>query len=313
MNLKILNYKKIDWFSVVFPFIIIVYGLLIVINANFSAIDDYVFVDNLLKGKPLPIDSFVLPEVGRFFPLLGFEYNFVALFSTSPYFFFGFNSIQFFIVVYLIYYLLKDYIKDKKVIFFVILILIFLPSFVSSWHRLLLSERNVFFLLILFLIFFLKYQKDQKPLYIILSLIFANIALYYKEPVFLMLGSFAFFHLLFGWKELNPKQKLLDYLLIVSSFIFIVLYFFIVYINKGETPYGATEAQWILNFLKNSFRYSMYEPIIFFIILPAIILRIHEILILKEKKPDIFHDSLLFSTFFYFFLFVYISFLSKVF
>lgn len=294
--------KGFDIFYPIFYFIIISYGVIIVIYANFGVIDDHILLDTLLKGKNIPL--FINPEIGRFYPLNGFEYNIIAKLSTSPHSFYLYNAFQFYVVIFLLYRISINVLgeKHKTWIVFIILILIFSPGFVTAWYRLFVPERNVFFFLVLFLNFFLKYQKQQKFLYLLISLISANIALYYKEPVFLMLGSFAFLHLIFGWKELNLKQKFLDCLLMTSSFIFIILYFLIVFINKGETLYGETNVPWIIAFAKNIFNYIMSDPMIIFILLTIIFWRLYN-LILNREKTHILFDSLLFSSSLYIFVF----------
>lgn len=296
------NIKKSELMRFFFYFIVSIYGIIIVVGANFGVIDDHNLLDTLLIGKKLPL--FIFPEIGRFYPLDGFEYNLISLISVSPYAFYLYNLIQFIILIFILQKLLLEILgfRYKNIIFLSILILILSPGFVTAWFRLFVPERSVLFFLIIFLYFYVLYQKEQKISYFVLGLISANIALYYKEPVFLMLGSFAFFHLVFGWKEINSKQRICDYALIASSVIFVAIYFFVVFLHKGNNLYGATNVNYLLQLLKNLFSYALCDPLIVFLLLPLAFWRLYRII--KTKSSDVLYDSLLFSSFIYMLVFL---------
>ena len=50
--------------------------------------------------------------------------------------------------------------------------------------------KRMLFSILLFLISFIAFQKQQKAVYLILALLSANIAIYYKETVFIAVGVF---------------------------------------------------------------------------------------------------------------------------
>ena len=293
-------YKKSIYYYL-FLSVAILYGILIVYNANLSVIDDHTLLNTILKGEKIPL--FIIPEIGRFFPLAGFELNIISLFSLSPTAFYIFNSFQFIVLVFLFYKMIyKIGGKDRiNLSILTILILILTPGFVTAWLRLFVPERNVLFFLTIFLFFFLKYQETSKIQYAIYAVLSANIALYYKEPVFIMLGSFAFFYLLFGWRENNIQQKILNFLLIVSSLIFFLLYFFIVYLNRGDVLYGKTNINYFIQFFKIAFNYALSDPVLILIVLPLAIYRTY--VIIKSRKAQPLYDSLLFSSVIYVLIF----------
>ena len=278
----------------IFFLFIVFYGFILIVGANFSVIDDHGLLSTLVIGKDMPF--FIMPEIGRFFPLSGYEWSILSNISISPIFFYTYNTLQFFIITFLIFKILENILNsnNKYINIYIILCLIFSPGFISAWLRLFVPERSELFFLIIFLYFFLKYQKEQKVIYLLIGLISANIALYYKEPAFLMLGSFAFLHLIFGWKEINFKQKIFDFLLMISSFIFILVYFFVVYLNKGETLYGTTTLNQFLQMAKNIFNMALSDPLIIFILLPLVLYRLYQII--KIRKIDYLFDSMLFSS-----------------
>src|SRR5262249_44443532 len=71
----------------------ILYALLCCLYTSFGPLDDHLFLNTILVGKRLPF--FIAPNIGRFYPLNGQEYNIISLFSVSPFCFYTFNAIQF--------------------------------------------------------------------------------------------------------------------------------------------------------------------------------------------------------------------------
>lgn len=298
MVCRFLNFKKAEY---IFYFFIFIYGSIIFLDANFGVIDDHGLLDTLFVGNQMPY--FVIKEIGRFFPLNGYEYNIISHLSISAYSFYLYNVFQFFVFVFLLYKILVEVVSGKKSIVFLFLSLLILsPGFSTAWLRLFVPERSEIFFFTVFLYSFVKYQKYFKIIYLIIGLISANIALYYKEPAFLMLGSFAFFHLALGWKTINLKQKIFDFLLIVSALIFITIYFVVVYLNKGDILYGATTVYPLLSFIKNLFNYTLSDPILIFILLPLFIWRIY--IIIESKSVDCLFDAMLFSSTLYILVFL---------
>jgi len=282
--------NKKSWFNALFIIVMLVYGFLIFLKANFGVIDDHTLLDTIMQGKFLPL--FIIPEIGRFFPLDAFELNIISLISKSPVAFYFYNSIQFFLLVIMLLKILREFRIPINIVYIIIITLIVTPGFVTSWFRLFVPERDVLFFLTLFIYFLLKYQKKQKLLFLVVALISANISLYYKEPVFLMLGTFAFLHIVFGWNKITIKQKLLDILIIFSSAVFVVTYFLLVY-TKMAARYGDTNLNTLIVFSKNLFNYLLFDTILI-IMIPLVIYRIY--IIIKEKNFNEIFDSLLFSS-----------------
>ena len=170
------------------------------------------------------------------------------------------------------------------------------PGFVTAWFRLFVPERNALFFFILFLFSYFSYQRRESVLTGLFGLLFANLALYYKEPGFLMLGAFVFFHLVFGWKELKPNQRIFDLLLLGSSFVFILVYYFVVFRNIGKVLYGEIPYNQILLFAKNIFNYILIDPFLIFVLPLLIVYRIY-LVCLKLSRKEPIYDSLLIASF----------------
>ena len=188
----------------------------------------------------------------------------------------------------------------------VVSITILLPGFVNSWFLLFCPERNVIFFMALFLFFYLKFKESQNAYFMFISIIFANIALYYKETTFAMLSSFAVLHLFLNWKDGKYKQKIFDFLIIFSSFIYLLLYYFMVYTKRGNILYGENIYDKFLVVFKNLFCYSLNDSIILFVFIPLFVYRLRD-LIANKESADKLMDSMALGGLSYFMAFVFLT------
>lgn len=289
MELKIGKTKVIE---IIFYVFLSLYALIIIVGANFSVIDDHILLSTLLSGGKWRL--FVFPELGRFFPLNGYEYNILSNISVSPLLFYSYNAVQFLIFCFLMYKLLLTLLGSqwKLISVLVILALIFTPGFATAWFRLFIGDRNVIFFLTIFIFAFLRFQANQKIGYAILGFVSANIALYYKEPVFLLIGGLGLFHLVFGWRNLNVHQKIFDSLLLLSAFVFVLFYLFVVYFKRSGTLYGELDIAPLIAFIKNVFNYVLNDPFVTLLLFPLCFYRIY--LLIKKRELHYIFDPLLF-------------------
>lgn len=294
MELKIGRTKVIE---IIFCVFLSLYALIIVVGANFSVIDDHILLSTLLSGGKWRL--FVFPELGRFFPLNGYEYNILSNISVSPLLFYSYNAVQFLIFCFLMYKLLLDLLGSKweLISMLVILALIFTPGFTTAWFRLFVGDRNLIFFLTILIFTFLRFQGEQKIGYAILGFVSANIALYYKEPVFLLIGGLGLLHLVFGWRNLNVKQKIFDFSLLLSAFVFVLFYLFVVYFKRGGTLYGELDINPLMSFIKNVFNYILNDPFVILLLFPLCFYRIY--LFIKKRELHHIFDSLLFASVIY--------------
>lgn len=273
----------------------IIYGLILVSGANFGVIDDHLLLETLLINKPMPY--FIIPEIGRFFPLDAIEYSFTSWFSTSPTIFYSYNFFQLLVFVLFTQKLIVRCVPkaNLKLVVLVVVLILFTPGFVTSWFRLFVPERNVLFFLTIFLYYFFLFTKSDKVVHGFIALASANIALYYKEPVFLLLGSFIIFYTLSTWRTSNFKQVFLNSLIFLSSCVFFAFYFILVYQHKGEYLYGFTSINPTLVMAKNIFNGCFADPVIVFMLLPLFFWRLY-LLVRGVRRFNAFFDSLVFSS-----------------
>jgi hypothetical protein len=333
------NNKKFHLYF--FTLFIIVYALLFLVNPQLGPNDDFVFLRTLQSGKPLIYASDNFPYydwkgLGRFHPLVSWEYNFIGLFSKSPspFWYYFIHSLEFIIFVFLFVKLLQKITSNKLVIYGLSVLLFLLPGFTFTWFRLQLPERNLILLFTAFLLCLFAYQKNQKSIYLILGFILANLAIYYKEIVFIIIFVFALMHLILSRK--NPDKKIyphtyisnvslpsktkeqgsltalrldnlqnslkisvgvkaFDYLLILSSIIYAIIYYF--YIYKNAVLFLFRKENLIYNplivYLKNIFNYAFFsDPILILLLLSLATFRIYKIFV-KKENPEPLIDSML--------------------
>ncbi|MCI7484443.1 MAG: hypothetical protein MSA68_00590 [Helicobacter sp.] len=268
-------------------------------------IDDSTFIHTLFQGKQIPL--FILPDIGRFFPLDGQDINILsALFGTSASVFYAFNACCVVIVVLCLFYAISTLLnqidsqaskhKCYLLTYVLLVILLLSPSFITSFLRLFVPERMEFVFFSLFLgsyAFVLKHPFSYKAyIAIICGVISANLALYYKETGFAMLMTFGIMHLLFGFKISSTKTKIFDTLLVLSSIIWVIVYISVVVLEKNSTTsYGDTPYNQLIVVCKITFNYILNEPFLFIALPLALIYRIS--LIHKSKFHPLFDSSLL--------------------
>lgn len=280
-------------------YISFVFLLLIIYHANWQLIDDHSIVDSLTQDKYLTTHiSEEMFKIGRFFPLCMQEFNVIFAINktVTPLIMYIFVGLQFVIYFHIMYKNIYNTLEDinyYKILFLLILLYIS-PGFVTAFLRLFVPERSVLFFLAIFFYYFISYQENQNICHMLLGLISANFALYYKEPVFIMLGVFAFLHLFIGWKKINYKQKSFDAYLIASSFVFLAAYYFVVYSNITGIRYGVSDMPKVSSaFLRSIFNISLNDPMI---ILVLIIILYRFVDFYKKRTLDPLYDSMLLAS-----------------
>src|SRR5262249_51490753 len=153
-------------------------------------------------------------------PLTGQEYNLVAVFSASPTAFYLFNSVQFAVFAGLVLAILRRAVGTAIWPLVGAAAVFLSPAFTTSWFHLMFPERDALFYLTVFVWCYVTIDNHPRAS-LCLGLIAANIALYYKEPVFLALGAFALSHLVFSRRSgRNDAGLRLDWVVLASCVVF---------------------------------------------------------------------------------------------
>ena len=172
-----------------------------------------------LKNEPF---SFFQATGGRYSPLNGLSQQIISYLSFSPIFFFLYNYIVGCFSIIIILKITSNLSYDFR---YVPVLIIFLPGFSETYYTFYSGEPTLILfwcilLLCLYNIFLRNTSTSISSLLIILTT--ANIALYHKEPGFIILIVFSLSYL-FGYLFLQNKWKIVDEKFVYKIFILIAL------------------------------------------------------------------------------------------
>ncbi len=300
--ISVIKNKEIDWWKIIFAVFVAGYALIMLVKPSLGPVDDYNLLPTLQIGRLIPFYSSQFPygnfmELGRFSILTPMEYYFFVLFSKSPsaFWYFLVHAFQYVIVMVLFIKILSKFTSNKILIYLVPILFSLTSDMTIPFFRTLLNERNLIFYYAIFLFFYLSYLEKPKLHYLIFGITAANLAIYYKENAFVALFAFVFCHLVLTWKKSELKAKIFDGLTLLSSFVYLFLYYFIVYrhLASDAVLYNATFFNSSLVFLKNVFNYGFFSvPILILILLPFTVWRIYKFL-RKQLELNPIYDSML--------------------
>lgn len=294
--------------------LIILYFFYISLNANFGVIDDWGVIDTILSNKFISITTHMSPSGGRFFPLNGMDLNVLSyIFGPSVDIFFISNAlVMVTISMSFLYIMMAIANKNMKILFFIsICAFLLTPAFTSSISRLFVPEKFESFFMILSVLCYLFLFKNRVRfsafVVFFIGLLSALIALFYKEPGFLMIGTFAFLNILFllvknRVSEIKVENRAIlfayNIFLLIFCFVWVVIYYTLVYSKRGEHLYGYSSLSSSYLFFKNSFNYALNEPFLVIGLTCLLIYRIYLVLI-KKDRIHLVLDSMIASAFVY--------------
>lgn len=279
--------------------LVLLYALLLLVKPALGPSDEYAFLPTLQSGKYFPMygEDFLYynsAELGRFGPLGGQEYNLVAFFTNSPLGYFGFNAVEMLLCVILLTWILRQYSSRPALVYLAGILLLLTPGFTLAYFKLLYVEKNVLFLLSAFVAAYLVFQQRQQTVYLIVSLLCANLAIYYKEPVFTAIAVFAAGHLMLAWKTSSTKSRLLDGLLVTSALIYIGIYLVTVWPHHGAASYAPAAADNNLMVVtRNIANYGLFsDPLPIFLLLPMLLWRLFRVISGKDQAHAVLDPML---------------------
>ena len=296
--------KNINWYLLIFITFVTAYALLILIKPNLGPGDDYLLLRTIQSGRPLlfytnPPPGFPIGDVtklGRFTFLGVMEYNLLSLFSKSPspFWYFFVHAFQYVLLMILFVKIFSKFTSNKFLIYITPILLSLTPAAIP-WFRTHFMDRNVIYYYAVFLFFYLLYLEKPKLYYLVFGVIAANVAIHYKENAFVALAAFAFCHLLLSWKKSKLGLKIFDGLVLLSSFAYLLLYYFVVYrhlphnaVLWNYNPYNS-----LLVLIKNLLNYAFFnDPILILILLPFTGWRIYKFLRRRLELHPVY-DSML--------------------
>lgn len=286
------------WIAAV-ALVVLAYAGLLLTAPALGPNDDYAFLSTLESGKPLPFYGRNFPfyddaRLGRFDPIVGQEYNLIAPLSASPAAFYLVNAVQLIIFAALLLRILREATDDGRLIAGAAALVLLSPGLTNAWFRLELGERGTAFFLTIFLAAYLWLGRTGNLLAAGLALASANIAVYYKEPVFLGLGTFAAAHFALTGARAAKRVKIVDGLVLASALAFLVTYYLRVYQYKGAWLYSSSIYPWLVVSVKNVFNYALFsDPVAMLLAFPLAAVRLYAILVRRAVAHPLFDPMLL--------------------
>lgn len=272
--------------------VVIGYCCLLVISPAFGPNDDHRLLDTIQVGKPLPL--YITSSDGRFVPLVVEEYWLLAKFAPSPLLYYSYNAAQLIVFFFLFRWVLRQATSSKALSDLATLGVLLAPGFPMAWFRLHVPERNVVFFLTLFLAAFLALGKASRPWpWFLCGLVAGNIALYYKEPVCVLLAVFSLFHLLGSVHNGKDWQKRLGLLMLAGCCVFVVLYVTLVLRDMTGPRYGSPSSSAAVFLVQAAVLSLINNPAVLLLVLPLLGARVYLLASGKDRLDPVFDPMLL--------------------
>jgi hypothetical protein len=254
--------------------VVIGYCCLLVVSPAFGPNDDHRLLDTVQIGKPLPF--YISPSDGRFYPLVAEEYWLLSKISASPRLYYVYNAAQLVVFSFLFRFVLGRATSSRALINLATLGVVLAPGFPMTWFRLHVPERDVVFFLAVFLASFLALEKTSRPLVLLsVGLAAGNIALYYKEPTFVLLGVFSLCYLA-GPRERTARwQRGLGVLMLLGCGVFLVFYYFVAVRQMAGPRYGEPSSGALAFFLEAIGYGVINDPVMLCLVLPLFVSRVY--------------------------------------
>ena len=245
-----------------------------------------------------PIFNGYSPESGRFFPLASLDLNLLMLISTNPYLFFVCNAIVVLLLGFVVWVILQMVLGSSALwVRIVVLLFILLhPGFVTTMVGICYPERLQMLFLGLFVLFSLRFCAKPTILRAIVGFASANIAIYYKEPTFLMIACFGIFGFFVGAYRHYARWILAYYVsLIISAVVYVCIYLVAIYPKitsiYSRNTFDNAQEEW-LAMLKGLFNLASND-VLLFVLLPSLVLyRIYRI-VYKKSPIMLPYDALM--------------------
>jgi hypothetical protein len=206
------------------------YIAMILVWEDFAWYDNSQFTAFSLRGIDFPAP--VWPKAGRFWPLGLQEFNLIGHFTKTVAAYQAFPVMEV-LVLASVLLILDDQLSIAGRVVLTSLALI-TPSAVVSFTGLIFPERNVLLLLVCLALFVKLFEQTRSAWWAVAAVVSSQVMLYLKEPVFLLLLSFAAARLILrsrnsnsaGWDfhRLRDEESRLDLCIAAASVVFLAYY-----------------------------------------------------------------------------------------
>jgi hypothetical protein len=259
--------------------------------ADFGPTDDHQILNSIFQGHALPMC--IYPEMGRFSPLCFQELNLFSGATGHPGWFFLSQAIALLVFCYCFSRVLTEAGCSQWRPAALLTLLLLSPGFVTIWLRIQLVERNFVVFLTVFLLLYVLVEKGRRSM-LLPALAAGTVAMYFKEPGFIVIGVFAATHWLLQFKNGHRRWNWMDFLLLVSAGCYLPVYYFVVF-SKRALLYGShsgTATEFLGTLAKTAGNFALNDPFIFFLALPLAGWRAYRI-IRNHVTADPLFDAML--------------------
>ena len=203
---------------------------MVLVWEDFAYYDDSSFTLFTLKGQNFPLE--IWPEEGRFLPFSLQEFSLIRHFSNTA---IGYHVIA--IVQLLVFCSILLILDDELNITsrtVLVVVALLTPSILISFNGLNFNERDVLFFLACFVLSVERFERTHSAAWAIAAVISAQIMMYCKETVFLLVFGFAASSLMLRYRNerlagtgyrLWARESRLDLCLASLAVVFLILYF----------------------------------------------------------------------------------------
>ena len=253
-------------------------------------------INSVASGRFLALKEYIRFSDARLIPLAAFDYNILlicGLYKTVTSFY-VLNTIYFLFFVGSFFLLLRfalNKVDSSKYNGWIILFSILYVTqrfYDPVYLQLQYAERLVLPLFLIIILNYISYQKSEKISSAIIVFLFSVYVTYCKEVNAVVLLVFSLSNIIFD-KSLNKKLKVLNWLLIVNSLIFFIVYFLLIYPQSRSTYYSGTGLSII-----ELFKYVIWNQKILIFGIVLTFFRVYSLLF-KKANVYVLFDSLLFS------------------
>jgi hypothetical protein len=276
------------------------YAGLILFGADFADIDDSIIALPIV-GAGEDVAS-VWPHLGRFFPFGNREWFFVRQVTTSPLAHHGLVVVELMVLLAIVYRVLREFAPTARLL--TLSVLLIAPSFVAVYAGLIYPERNLLLLIALLMLGVQAWSARPTKATLFGVLALTHVALYYKEPAFLIVSGLAVMRLGLAWfgepRDRRSLRRLLgdnplEVGMLGLSALFLALYAGLM-LPHQSTRYASIDGE-RLSTIGTIILYLRSNPV--FAVFTATAAARLVYLVRSSRRPDAFWDPLAFGALLY--------------
>lgn len=295
MNIKEINFMQNRYGLFVLYTCFLIVLLVFVTGVNgLGPLDDHHMLRTIFQGKDFGF--YVMPELGRFFPLAAQEYVVLAkFFGASPILFYAFNAFKLIPCGFLLYQCLTTAKIGNLATFILWSVTILSIGIANTLFRLSAGELNSLICMLLIAWLLPMILEDNAPqniktnLIAIAGLCSFFIALFYKELTFIFGAAFgaAEWFRYFRAKKRHPPVFIYALVVISSAYIAGYVFWRLLYVTGS---YASFHSSTMIDVL---FEFAFSDPFLIFVVVPLTIYRL--IVAIKYPAKHLIYDSFLFA------------------